>query len=460
MTHEFRTPVNSILALTTLLAERLQTPPEQKDEVFYIRKSAQQLVRAGRRPARPRQGRSRQDRGAPGAVRGREPVRRAARHAAAAAGRTSRWRSSSRSRTICRRSVSDESKVSQILRNFISNALKYTERGEVRVSRAADAATRDAVEFAVADTGIGIPAADLDRIFDEFVQIENPLQRRVKGTGLGLPLSKRLAELLGGAIERQSTLGVGSTFSVTIPLVLPRTSTSRRRARIEPGRDAGAGRRGRRRGPAALRAGAAARGFRCVPARSVAAAMTALDVMRPAAIVLDIRLHGEESWDLLTRLKRESEPRDSGHRRLVDRRSAEGLRARRRRLRASSRSIATSCSATLESLVAGPNARACWSSTTRRRRGSSCARCSTTREHVLIEAATGRDGLRRAQRLLPDVILLDLRLTDMTGVDVCEAAARGAATRPVPVILVTSQRLSETSANGSGRIASCCRRRR
>src|SRR5262249_28116912 len=100
---------------------------------------------------------------------------------------------------------SDESKVSPILRNFISNALKYTERGEVRVSVRL-APDRDGVEFRVTDTGIGIPEKDIARIFDEFVQIENPLQKRVKGTGLGLPLSKRLAELLGGRISVESTL--------------------------------------------------------------------------------------------------------------------------------------------------------------------------------------------------------------------------------------------------------------
>src|SRR5262249_16114519 len=114
--------------------------------------------------------------------------------------------------------LSDESKVSQHLRNFISNALKYTERGEVRV-RARLMPARDATPFSLSDTGIGIPEGDVDRVFDEFVQIENPLQRRVKGTGLGLPLSKRLAELLGGSIAVESTLGVGSTFTVTIPLV-------------------------------------------------------------------------------------------------------------------------------------------------------------------------------------------------------------------------------------------------
>ena len=105
-----------------------------------------------------------------------------------------------------------------MLRNFISNALKYTERGEVRV-RARLTADGAGIELAVSDTGIGIPAADVGRIFDEFVQIQNPMQRRVKGTGLGLPLSKRLAELLGGTITVESTLGFGSTFVVTLPLM-------------------------------------------------------------------------------------------------------------------------------------------------------------------------------------------------------------------------------------------------
>src|SRR6185436_13143194 len=72
-----------------------------------------------------------------------------------------------------------------------------------------------------ADTGIGIPEEDHERIFQEFAQLENPLQQRVKGTGLGLPLSKRLAELLGGAIDASSQPGLGSTFTLTIPLMPP-----------------------------------------------------------------------------------------------------------------------------------------------------------------------------------------------------------------------------------------------
>jgi len=119
--------------------------------------------------------------------------------------------------------VTDEGRLSQILRNLVSNALKYTEAGEVRVSAAPLA--DDTVLFRVQDTGVGIAPEDQERIFQEFVQVEGPHQRRVRGTGLGLPLSQRLARLLGGMVTVESTLGVGSTFSVCIPRVLvPRPS--------------------------------------------------------------------------------------------------------------------------------------------------------------------------------------------------------------------------------------------
>ena len=113
---------------------------------------------------------------------------------------------------------SDDKKLSQILRNFISNALKFTPRGEVRVT--AQLAGADRVTFAVTDTGIGIAAEYLGEIFLEFVQVEGPIQKRLRGSGLGLSLSKKLAEVLGGDVGVTSTLGAGSTFWVTIPLQL------------------------------------------------------------------------------------------------------------------------------------------------------------------------------------------------------------------------------------------------
>jgi signal transduction histidine kinase len=111
---------------------------------------------------------------------------------------------------------SDEGKISQILRNFISNALKFTEHGSVRVSATLDARS-GTIAFAVADTGIGIGAGNLQLIFEEFSQIEHPLQRHSKGTGLGLPLCRKLAYLLGGRVDVESTVGAGSTFTLTLP---------------------------------------------------------------------------------------------------------------------------------------------------------------------------------------------------------------------------------------------------
>jgi CheY-like chemotaxis protein/anti-sigma regulatory factor (Ser/Thr protein kinase) len=109
---------------------------------------------------------------------------------------------------------SDEAKVSQILRNFISNALKFTEKGEIHVwAKLAD----DGLRISVSDTGIGVSPEYVKTIFDEYSQVEGPLQKRVKGTGLGLPLCKKFAELLGGAIEVESELGKGSTFTLVLP---------------------------------------------------------------------------------------------------------------------------------------------------------------------------------------------------------------------------------------------------
>lgn len=110
----------------------------------------------------------------------------------------------------------DDRKLSQILRNFISNALKFTAKGEVRIS--ARSATKGFVTFSVQDTGIGIDPRFHEAVFQDFSQVDSPIQKRLRGTGLGLSLSKHLALLLGGSVSLQSELGKGSTFSVTIPV--------------------------------------------------------------------------------------------------------------------------------------------------------------------------------------------------------------------------------------------------
>src|SRR5262249_44763501 len=110
--------------------------------------------------------------------------------------------------------VADEQKVAQILRNLVSNALKFTERGHVRVTVLHDA-RRARAHFRAQDTGAAIDAGGLPTIFEEFTQIEGHLQRG--GTGLGLPLSRRLAQLMGGDVVARSEVGVGSTFELFLP---------------------------------------------------------------------------------------------------------------------------------------------------------------------------------------------------------------------------------------------------
>ncbi|RRU11226.1 HAMP domain-containing sensor histidine kinase [Stenotrophomonas sp. 278] len=112
----------------------------------------------------------------------------------------------------------DDKKLAQILRNFISNALKFTPSGRVVVS--AHLETDECVRFSVRDTGIGIPAEVLSTLFKDFVQVDTPLQRGLRGTGLGLSLCKRFAELLGGKVGVHSSPGEGSEFYVTLPLKL------------------------------------------------------------------------------------------------------------------------------------------------------------------------------------------------------------------------------------------------
>jgi len=114
--------------------------------------------------------------------------------------------------------VGDLARTRQILVNLLGNAVKFTPRGEVRVSLSASPLPdgRCKVLFAVADTGIGIPNEELDRLFVDFHQLDGSLTRKHGGTGLGLAISRRLTELMGGEIWAESTLGQGSTFYFTL----------------------------------------------------------------------------------------------------------------------------------------------------------------------------------------------------------------------------------------------------
>ena len=226
MSHEFRTPLTTILSISEILLNRLdgELSTEQDKQVNFIRKSAESLaelvndsldlakVEAGKVTVRAADF---EVEDLFSALRGmmrpllpqKSPV-------------SLIFEAPLELPTL----TTDEGKVSQILRNLISNALKFTEAGVVRV--AAEMGEGGTVTFSVADTGIGIPSADQTRIFEEFFQVENHLQKGVKGTGLGLSLCRKLAEFLGGSIEIKSSPGVGSTFFVKLPIAYTPRSRS------------------------------------------------------------------------------------------------------------------------------------------------------------------------------------------------------------------------------------------
>lgn len=218
ISHEFRTPLNSITSLARILLERMDgdLTREQEKQVGYIADAARSLtdlvndlldlarVEAGK-------------------VKIRVKTFEVSELFSALKGMLKPLLADNASVDLIFEEEghipplrTDEGKVSQILRNFISNAIKFTPQGEVRVSARL---VGEAVIFSVQDTGIGIAPEHHQTIFQEFTQIESPLQEHHRGTGLGLPLCRTLSILLGGRVGVESELGQGSTFYTEIPLV-------------------------------------------------------------------------------------------------------------------------------------------------------------------------------------------------------------------------------------------------
>jgi len=111
---------------------------------------------------------------------------------------------------------SDRQKVKQIMLNLLSNALKFTPAGSVTMTASYDSKQKE-IAIAVKDTGVGIPVEDQVKVFEDFRQLDSSPARGYGGTGLGLSICRRLAHILGGSIELESTAGKGSTFTLRLP---------------------------------------------------------------------------------------------------------------------------------------------------------------------------------------------------------------------------------------------------
>jgi signal transduction histidine kinase len=227
MSHEFRTPISAVRSLSRLLLDRIDGPltVEQEKQVRFIESTAEEFaemvndlldlakVEAGRVEISPAWFEM---------VDLFSALRGMFRPVLTNPEVTLVFQDPQQASRL----YTDDKKLSQILRNFISNALKFTVKGEVRVSARQNA--DETITFAVADSGIGIDPKFHSAIFHDFAQVDSPIQKRLRGTGLGLSLSKQLAELLGGTVGLQSEMGVGSTFFVTIPLRLSQHGESPR----------------------------------------------------------------------------------------------------------------------------------------------------------------------------------------------------------------------------------------
>jgi signal transduction histidine kinase/CheY-like chemotaxis protein len=449
MSHEFRTPLNSITALSQILLDKLDgdLSTEQEKQVRYIRRSSQDLtdlvndlldlakVEAGKVTIRP------------------TPFRVEGLFAGLRGMLRPLLMQNSSVNLIFEDPIgipeiySDEARISQILRNFISNALKFTERGEVRVSvRSGDGGN---IVFAVADTGIGIAPEDQQRIFEEWTQVEGRHQKHVKGSGLGLPLSRKFAQLLGGDVSVISQPGLGSTFCATIPIAVAVDRTEltiapRIKTEIRPGKqlvlvveD----------NPEALfiyDKYLKDTQFQMIPARNLNEARNALNQFRPTAIILDVLLGGEHSWELLQELKREPATVHTPVFVITvveNRGKALALGANAFCAKPAERSWLLRQLEAVASEDILPQVLIIDDDEVSR---YVIKNILGNQQFRFTEASDGLQGLQSARETKPDAIILDLKMPDLSGFEVLQKLKMDAETSRIPVIIHTSKVLDQS----------------
>ena len=370
----------------------------------------------------------------------------------------------------------DERKVKQILYNLLSNAVKFTpEGGDVRVAarRVGRADVPDGrfdhyLELAVSDSGIGIAAADQQRLFQPFIQIDSTLARRYEGTGLGLAMLKRLTELHGGAVALKSAPGEGSTFTVWLPW---RTAADKAAAgaALAPagGAEVAAGAAtvaglpaGDGKQPVALvvedddKAAELLRlqlentGFSVVRAATAESALALAAQDCPDLLTLDIHLPGMDGWEFLERFKQD--PQFVGVPVVIVSIVAD-----------KSRGLALGAAQVLQKPVGREDfARALaavgfpvGAGADQERRTVLVVDDDPKAVQLLgayldpagyrvLSAFGGQEGIETARRQRPDLIVLDLMMPEVNGFDVVEALKRDTATATIPVIIVTAKQIT------------------
>ncbi len=341
---------------------------------------------------------------------------------------------------------SDLVKVRQGLFNLLSNACKFTENGVIRLSaQRRGGPDGDWMVFEVSDTGIGMDAEQVGKIFEAFGQADSSTTRRFGGTGLGLTITRRFCEMMGGRIDVDSTLGEGSRFVITLP-VEARVPVS---AELEPEEPfpAGAG------GPEVLVIDddPVARdllvrtlgrdGFSVVAARSGEEGLALAKERGPVAITLDVMMPGLDGWAVLKQLK--ADP-DTAAIPVVmvtilqDDTLAYSLGATDFLTKPVDRDRLV----TLLAKHAGVAARSALVVEDDPDTRSLLTRLLEREGWRVREAEHGRAGLDRLEEELPDLILLDLMMPVMDGFEFLRTLRTREGWREVPVVVVTAKELS------------------
>jgi signal transduction histidine kinase/DNA-binding response OmpR family regulator len=343
--------------------------------------------------------------------------------------------------------VADPAKVKQMLLNLLSNAIKFTaERGTVTV---AARRSGDWAELAVTDTGIGIAPADMGRLFGEFQQLEQGPGRRQEGTGLGLALTKRFAELHGGTVTVESEVGRGSTFTIRLPMTAGAYPTAPARA---PAPDVEADRPlvlvvdDNLQAAEILGRHLDSGGFRHRVARSGTEALQLAADLRPMAVTLDILLPEIDGWEVMTRLKENPATRNIP----VVVVSVVDKPALGRALGAIDYFVKPVDGKALLSRLEQ------YTFTTKAKRSEvrvlvvddepanldMVASLLEPAGFTVLKAGGGQEGIDLARSQLPSLILLDLMMPGVNGFDVVEQLRADEKTRPIPVMVLTSKTLT------------------
>ena len=449
MSHEFRTPLNSILALSGLLNDRVDGPLtlEQDRQVGYIRRSALELLELVNDLldlAKVEAGKVVLKIGEFAVDELFSTLRGMLRPLLVAPTVSLVFDDASDLPPL----LGDETKLAQIVRNFLSNALKFTEAGEIRVSALLiDDDSPPRVQIRVADTGIGIAPENQEKVFEEFTQVDSALQARVRGTGLGLPLCRRLAAVMKGRVWVESELGKGSSFYVEVPLHLGEQPSLDREepAMTAPSEatdglpllvveDSPADR-------VVVHQLLAGSPFRMLVAEGTQRARELLATQSPVAALLDVELRGEDSWRLLSDVRRDGVPcvvvsaHDEAHKAFTLGADAYGLKPLDRDWLLHTLGMVLVGPRLRDVLIIDDDARI----RTILRRLLETLGAAHVRE--IEDGEAGWQALQTAP--LPDLVLLDLLMPRRNGREVLQAIATHAAMSELPVLVCSS---SEPSA--------------